>query len=268
MKQLITYTACIGVLLLSACEKVIDVDVKDAETKYVIEGWVADSPWHSFVKITTTRHLSDNNDFQAVTNAAVRVADENGNEISFSEEDGIYTPDVPSFAGVVGSTYTLTVDIEGEQFTASSTMPKKVKMDTLYITQDFIFGEVRKTANIAYKDPPGERNYYRFIQFIDGVQYNRVFISNDEYSDGKQVTDKLRTPSEDEEHQIETGSSVMVQALCIDKANNDYWTSFLTSGATGGSATASPANPTTNIRGGALGYFSAHTIEVLVAEAP
>lgn len=268
MKQIIVYIASAWFVLLVSCEKVIDVNVRDADRKYVIEGVVTDEEEGQYVKITTTKKLSDNNDFPGVRNAVVRISDDNGNTVLFEEGDpGVYKPAYP-FAGASGTKYTLTVDIDDEQFAAVSTMPRKVKMDTIYITEEFLFGQVRKAANIAYKDPPGERNYYRFIQFIEGVRYNRVFISNDEYTNGNAVTDKLRTPADDDDHQMASGNTVTVHALCIDQANNDYWTSFLTSGATGGSGTASPANPTTNIQGGALGYFSAHTVQVLEVVVP
>lgn len=267
MKQYLRVSLVVFTFFFLSCEKVIDISVRDADQKYVIEGVITNSSEHHFVKITTTKNLSDNNDFPPVRNATVSVSNQSGDVFVFEEgEDGLYKPS--SLTGVSGQTYTLTVQIGNERFTAESTMPAKVKMDTLYITEDFLFGQVRKSANLVYKDPGGERNYYRFIQFIDDVKYNRVFVTNDEYTNGNTVTEKLRTPSDDEDHVIASGDTVTIHALCIDKANNDYWYSYLSAGATGGSGTASPANPTTNIRGGALGYFSAHTVQILEAVAP
>ena len=45
----------------------------------------------------------------------------------------------------------------------------------------------------------------------------------------------------------------------IDPVVYKYWFS-LSQNATGETQSASPANPVSNIKGGALGYFSAHTI--------
>jgi len=47
--------------------------------------------------------------------------------------------------------------------------------------------------------------------------------------------------------------------ICNDAAVYKYWYS-LNDGATGTGQSASPANPVTNISGGALGYFSAQTV--------
>jgi hypothetical protein len=50
---------------------------------------------------------------------------------------------------------------------------------------------------------------------------------------------------------------------CIDRNIYNYFFSLLqVSAGNGGFQTASPDNPVTNITGGALGYFSAHTINL------
>jgi hypothetical protein len=48
--------------------------------------------------------------------------------------------------------------------------------------------------------------------------------------------------------------------ICNDAAVYTFWYS-LSSGATGANESASPANPVSNISGGAVGYFSAQTIQ-------
>ncbi|HKO82838.1 MAG TPA: hypothetical protein VJU78_20670, partial [Chitinophagaceae bacterium] len=63
---------------------------------------------------------------------------------------------------------------------------------------------------------------------------------------------------ENPEEEIESRDTVMLDMLCIDNVVYKYWYSVYQS-ATGNSQSASPANPVTNIVGGALGYFSAHT---------
>jgi hypothetical protein len=55
--------------------------------------------------------------------------------------------------------------------------------------------------------------------------------------------------------------------MCIENAVFKYWFS-LNQSATGNSQSASPANAVSNISGGALGYFSAHTVETREIVAP
>ncbi len=81
---------------------------------------------------------------------------------------GIY--EATDLIGVSGKTYTLTVETNGNIFTSTATMPAKVNMDSLYITEDYLFGETRKTANVEYQDPSGSAESYRFIQYVNGVK--------------------------------------------------------------------------------------------------
>ncbi|HKZ66576.1 MAG TPA: hypothetical protein VJ111_09490, partial [Chitinophagaceae bacterium] len=66
---------------------------------------------------------------------------------------------------------------------------------------------------------------------------------------------------------IKSGDTVKLDMLCIDPAVYKYWYSVNQS-ATGNSQSASPANPVSNISGGALGYFSAHTIQTKTLLVP
>jgi len=47
---------------------------------------------------------------------------------------------------------------------------------------------------------------------------------------------------------------------CIDKNVYEYWYS-LDQSSTGSSQSAAPGNPVSNMQGGALGYFSANTLQ-------
>jgi hypothetical protein len=60
----------------------------------------------------------------------------------------------------------------------------------------------------------------------------------------------------------------MILMLCLDEAIYKYWYSLRSGGGDGTGSTAAPANPLTNIKGGALGYFSAHTINRKKVIAP
>lgn len=258
---------CLAALCNSACEKVIDIDLDKVEKKYVIEGWLTDQVGDARVSISRTKDFSDNNNIDAISGATVTVTDNDGQTIDFSETAaGIYT--APALSGISGKTYTLSVKINDQTYTATSTMPAKINMDTLYITEDYLFGELRKNANVEYQDPPGKGQHYRFIRYINGVKSKGIYIENDDYNDGNRPIVKLRSRGGDDEEEIKSGDIVKVEMLCIDEAVHDYWYSFLVSGATGDNNTASPANPQSNISGGILGYFSAQTLQSKTVTVP
>jgi len=251
----------IATFLLSSCQKVIDVDIENVPKKFVIEAIVTDQSDSSRVMISTTKDFSENNDFPGVSGAAVTVTDDAGIITQFLEDSAGYYS-AKGFQGVIGKSYVLRVVINGEIFTAASTMPSRVPMDTLYITDELLFGETRKLSNSTYQDPPGKGNCYRYIQFINGEKGKTIFVNNDDYTDAKYVEAKLWYLSEDEhdDDEIESGDTVRLDFLCIDPAVYKYWFS-LNQSATGNSQSASPANAVTNISGGALGYFSAQNVQ-------
>lgn len=55
--------------------------------------------------------------------------------------------------------------------------------------------------------------------------------------------------------------TVNVMMMCIDKSVDLYFYSLSQNGG-GPNASATPANPVTNIEGAVLGYFSAHTLQI------
>ena len=59
---------------------------------------------------------------------------------------------------------------------------------------------------------------------------------------------------------IKSGDTVTIEMLGIDEAVYKYWYSLHFNGGDGGNI-ATPANPVTNVSGGALGYFSAQTVD-------
>lgn len=243
----------IAIVVMSSCEKVIDVELNDTEKKYVIEGVLTDREGSSRVTITRTKNMDEDNAFEGISGAEVRIEDERGQSTIFHEgSPGIYQGDL---TGVPGESYTLKVNIVGTVYTAVSHMPLPVSLDSLYISESDMMGGKDKLANVVLKDPEGRGNAYRFVQFINDKKSKNIFIQNDDLSDGRMITANLLTRNS----AIRQGDSVSVEMQCIDPAVYKYWFS-LRKGSTGENENATPANPVSNISGGALGYFSAHTI--------
>jgi hypothetical protein len=147
-------------------------------------------------------------------------------------------------------------------------MPQKINLDTIYVTNEFLFTDFRKITNVEYKDPAGRGNNYRFIQYVNKLKEDQILIQNDDYTDGRNVNAKLYFFADDTDNsKIDSGDTVRVDMLCIDQVIFKYWFS-LDRSSTGGSGQATPSNPVTNMQGGALGYFSAHTLQTKTLIVP
>lgn len=243
---------------LVACKKVIDIKVKDSDTKYVIEGIVTNEAGSAKVLLSRTIPFYTDNNFPRVSGAVVKIRD-NGTEYTFVETaPGVYQNN--SLTGMPGHQYQLLVSIENQNFSASCTMPQPVLVDTLFVAPG-PFGQF-KFATIAYTDPAGINNGYRFVQYLNGAKDPRIFWENDEFTDGQKVETQLDTgvDKKDDPRNIKSGDRVTIEMQTLDEVIYKYWYSLRTGGGDGTGSVIAPANPPGNITGGALGYFSAHTI--------
>lgn len=251
-------------LTVSSCEKVIDVKLDTADKKYVIEGVLTNQPGTCMVLLSQTSDFSADNDFMGVSGAAIQITEQGGATTQLTETStGVYQ--ATALTGTTGKTYTLSVTIDGQSFLASSTMPVQVNMDSIFTTGEESPGGNRKLVNVQYNDPAAIGNNYRFVQYVNGVKEKQIFVRNDELTNGNQSIIKLRYPRNDNnepDNDLKPGDFITVDMQCIDSAVYLYWYS-LNRSATGGGGqnSATPANPVTNISGGALGYFSAHTLQ-------
>lgn len=249
------------IFIFSACEKVIDIDLKSVEPKYVIEATLSDEAGSAKVLLSQTKDFTENNDFNGIAGATITIQEEGGALATLlPTAPGVY--EHASFQGFAGKNYLLTVAVNGETFTANCILPQKVNLDTLYAEEVTIFSEPRNLVVVGYQDPAGMKNYYRFIQYVNGKKEKQIMLQDDDYSDGRPITSRLYFFQEDEDDdsgEILSGREVKIEMLCIAPNVSKYWESLATSAT--GSSQATPANPVSNIQGGALGYFSAHTIQ-------
>jgi hypothetical protein len=137
-------------------------------------------------------------------------------------------------------------------------MPYPVGIDSLFTALDNTFGDDRKTVNVVFRDPGSTGNEYRFVQYRNGIRQENITIRNDERFNGNRITLPIRNSGSDDEDKLQTGDSISVDLQCISHDMYLYLYG-LSRNTPGIGQSATPANPETNIKGGALGYFSTHT---------
>jgi len=261
------FAAFVGLLLLSSCEEVIDLDLPGAEKKYVVEALLTNQAGGCKVLLSQTKDFDEDNSRITVSGAQVSIRSEDTTLILPESSPGTYTD--ASFHGAPGNTYYLTVQIGEETITSTSTMPSLVKMDRLSITREFFVDDYQNQPTIDYIDPEDEENNYRFVLYVNGVKKHQLFVMNDELTNGNHNSTRLFVDEEDldDEEKIKSGDIVRVEMQTIDKAVYRYFFS-LDNSATGENNAATPANPVSNLQGNALGYFSAYTTQEKEVRVP
>src|SRR5687767_7721436 len=108
-------------LLISftACEKVIDIEVRESDIQYVVEGVITNEPGTCYVYLSRSRPFNADNNFEQVSGAVVSIKD-NGQEMVLAEtRPGVYAS--AALTGTPGHRYDLSVTINNQVLTAMCT---------------------------------------------------------------------------------------------------------------------------------------------------
>lgn len=253
----ISVTLILFVFLMS-CEKEIHVDLHSSEPRIVIEGQVQlDSL--ATVMITESKDYHTNNTYNTIDGAIVSITDNAGNsEILAQNADGIYM--ARNLRGIVGQTYRLSVIIDGVEYTSESTLPTPVPIDT--VTMYDIPASDYPYPMVIFRDPPIEKNFYRCRYYVNG---KRILIDDDlvDTKDRNGFTVERILPvykDRNDDKDIARGDIIKVELHSIDESVYRYFEALA-------NIENSLNNPTTNIEGGALGYFSAYFVDTMTISA-
>jgi len=250
MKGFIIFSALLLLTTSWSCRKVIKVDLNASAPKYVIVGNVTDEPGPYRVKITRSVNFDQDNNFPGVSNAQVLITDITAGITDTLTEESAGSYITHFMSGIQGHTYSLKVTSGNDIFQATSTIPAAVYLDSLY-TEDALFGDNLDVVPV-FNDPAGTGNYYHLLLTVADSTAPEINIVDDALLDGHKIMIPIYGSMK-----FVTGDTVTVELQCIDKGVFKYYSDLQLS-ASQNSAT--PANPQSNITGGALGYFSAHTV--------
>ncbi|MFH0896037.1 MAG: DUF4249 domain-containing protein [Bacteroidota bacterium] len=245
-------------LIFSSCKKVIDVNLNDSDPKIVIEAEIFDSS-NCTVKLTQSVNFDEPNIFPPITDAIITISDNVGHsEILCQTSPGLYSSS--ALMGIPGREYILNVTIGGNSYSATSSMPYPVEIDTIAFESIGAFGNSTQMANISFLDPAGVKNYYHFIEVVNGNIQTPIFIYEDRFDDGKPIsTTLLNDPGQGGDNSdISSGDTVLVLLQCTDKGVYEYLSTLSQSGS--GMQSSTPANPKSNFSNGALGFFNACSV--------
>ncbi|GAB1415554.1 hypothetical protein MASR2M117_09600 [Paludibacter sp.] len=183
MKKYITLI--IASLIFASCTKEIDIDLNSTDTQLVIEGNITDDPGPYTVKLSKTVNFSDANNYPPFTDAMVIISDNTGIVDTLTETiPGLYQTNF--ITGIQGNAYTLKIIAENKQYNATSTMPHKVNLDSIYFNK---FKTPNSSSPIyttvpVYHDPVQPGNNYRFFLTVNDKSDKSYLIRNDNIGNG------------------------------------------------------------------------------------
>ena len=252
--------------LMFSCEKVIDVPLNEADQKVVVEAQLYDIQYESFVKLSKTGSVYATNSFEKISGATVTVSDDQGNIYSFVEqvgEPGLYLD--TTFVVLPNRVYSLSVVENGNLYTSSAIAKSEVTLDSLdYFMQVGGFGQEPDDTSFFtfynFTDNGSEANYYRALTVVNG-EAQTYYLNDDKLFNGN----TFRQPFFGD--LFEPGDTLTAFLATMDKAVYTYFVT-LESNQDGGPFSATPANPVTNIEGGAIGFFGVYLTDNLTIIFP
>ncbi|HZH73518.1 MAG TPA: DUF4249 family protein [Mariniphaga sp.] len=146
----------------------------------------------------------------------------------------------------------MTVDVDGAVYSAETIVQQSVDIDTIsysYYTGDSFFRPGYR-FNVAFKDPPGKKNYYRIRVSKNGFLFVRqadLVVFDDTDLDGRLITVRLHN-----QYYLKKGAFVVIELLAIDRQAWEYFTS-LNDILNAGPGSPAPANPVSSFSNGAMG---------------
>ncbi|WP_170178355.1 DUF4249 domain-containing protein [Flammeovirga pectinis] len=260
-------TLSLFLLIGTSCEKVIDIDLKDASPELVIEAVIYKGENDFTVKVSRTAPYFDNTPTEKIDNAKV--------SLKFEGE----TLDIPNVGrgeyitflnAKVNTAFLLEVEVDGKSYSATTDLIEKVAIDSVYYEYQEAFGprEAGYTVFVQFTDPAAT-NFYRLTHSLNGVYQNGnndLQVMEDSKINGNKTHFPIRGKI------FEVGDKIDVQFIHFDEASYDYFNSLADIINTGGGpngGSAAPGNPLSNWSNNALGYFSAYsydTASIIIVE--
>ena len=267
--------------LFISCTKAIDVPIPRQERKIVIESRITnfqnlptlDKDENNYVKINKTTYLNGS-DIYFIPGANVSVIEENTGTV-FPYEQFFYLSYIPvqNFAGKAGNTYTLNIKVGDSIYTATDKMPNLCTIDSMYVTYleqgySLLQNAEGYYLHVLFRDNPSEKNYYRykigsdnsFTPTINSIDFLDIF----DVKFLNSTQNIIIVP-----YAFTSGDVIYFELQSLSFKAYDYYRGLnllLTSD--GGFFTTPPANPTSNISNGALGFFMATQISTGTLTVP
>ncbi len=163
---------------LISCEDIVNVDLDTAEPKLVVDAsikWQKGTSGNEQIIYVTTTGDYYNTDVPNVSGATVYITDENSNQFNFTENPGTGQYICDNFIPVINGVYTLTVQYNGENYTATETLKAVPTIDSVSQNNDGGFTGDEIELKFFFQDNGNEDNFYL-------IQFNTSFASLPEYA--------------------------------------------------------------------------------------
>lgn len=262
MKNIKIIVAFFGLILISSCEKVVDIDLNTMAPKLVIDAaikWQKGTAGNvQTIKLSTTSSYYDNQ-IPTVSGATVFITDAANNVFNFVESNVAGSYVCSNFTPVLNRNYQLTVNSNGSTYTATETLKPVPQIDRIEQINNVGFTGDATEIKTYYTDNGSTQDFYLF-KFKPTYTAIPIYFAQEDISfQGNQIFGLYRN------NKLEPGQNFEVTLSGISRQYYNYMRILISIAGnnSGGSPFQSPAATvrgnilnTTNDANYPLGYFS------------
>ena len=255
--------------MLFSCEDVIDIELNDADPRLVVEAsidWFKNTTGNEqSIKLSLSAPFFDESTPPA-NGAIIQITDTNNNTFNFIEDGntGIYRN--TNFIPVIDQDYTLTINYNGDTYSATENMKSVVPIDFIEQNNEGGFSGEDIELKAFYTDPANIDNYY-FFEFITEISVvPDLDVFDDTFTDGNQIFGFFS------EEDLEAGDEVIIRNYGISEQFYEFMFILLQQGSddSGGPFETQPAT----VRGNCInitnpdnfpfGYFRLSEVDEII----
>lgn len=257
------------------CTPEPDIEFPDYSSKLVIDGYIEQG---QFPKVVLTRSASYFDDVDSVSirrfivsTAKVVVSDgENEEVLTYRKSDDFFPPFIyqaTELKGEVGKTYTLTVFLEGQVYTSTTTIAPPPLFDSIWYKPS-VEDESQLLLYGKLKDPENEANFYRIFTKRAGKDSKYIPVYYSAFADapfnGKSFTFAMVRGSEsltsvNDDTYFEKGDTVSIKLCSLDEPHFRFWSTLENELYMAGNPFASSGNKAkSNVSDNALGVWGGY----------
>lgn len=252
-------------IIFVSCEKVIDLNLNEAQPRLVVEGAITLNNGPYAVKLSTSGDFFTGNGIAPVNDAVVVISASNGQIDTLRNiENGLYL--TRHIIGTANTNYTLYITHNNNNYTASDTLPMQVNIeDVTYSISEF--GNSDPDADeyenhydffCKFKDPADKKNYYMLQLKLNGEpvegRRGKYSMLSDQYSNGQTINYPFFGVG------ANANDTITIELSAIGRATYDYFRTLNDAISQGGMGS-TPYNPISNVSNNALGYFGTFTFD-------
>jgi len=267
----------------SSCTERVEIELDSSAIRLVVYGEITTDTCAQLISLKKSADYYRNEPAEGISGAKVELSF-NDSILAFLENPvgsgNYYSPE--NFCGVPGNIYYLSIsdvdidlDGESEEYSAESYLPAVNQIDSINLKHTAVHFFSGWEIMIYTRDPAGIKNFYSFKAWLNNKlltdTLSEYTVQNDDFFDGS-YTNGITAQFLDDNNVTEKAMPGDTVIFEINGITEEYYT-FIVEAQTEAFGSiplfsGPPANIMTNISNGALGFFTAYSIDRAVKIVP